>query len=132
MKEIKFRVWDELEKRMWYFGLGDMIVRTIYNYTEWEKLPKMQYIGREDKNGVEVYESDMVDMMVEVNYGGGEMNGAPDNIEIDYYSGEIIYNEELSRFGVNDKANGFIDLIDSNEVILEVLGNIYENEVSNE
>ncbi len=68
MREIKFRAWDDHDKVM--FNLTDRLFFNMYGVA---KLPfytpsgitahavLMQYTGRKDKNGVEIYESDIVE-----------------------------------------------------------------------
>ena len=52
MREIKFRAWDNYEKKMWY-------PRTIgEGFIKMSGL--MQFTGMLDKNGVEIYESDII------------------------------------------------------------------------
>ena len=50
MREIKFRAWDMRVKKMYFGGMDKFL----------ENYPLMQYTGLKDKNGVEIYEGDII------------------------------------------------------------------------
>ena len=62
MREIKFRAWDILEKRMRSdINLWDIKYGEIFPHTPDQRcFELMQYTGLKDKSGVEIYEGDNV------------------------------------------------------------------------
>lgn len=98
MREIKFRVWDELQKQMRQVDLLPLPYKDVL----------MQYTGLKDKNGKEIYEGDVVKIDGDKKYIGeikwnvlgfvcdygidGIKNHLPDYVEI---IGNIYENPEL-------------------------------------
>lgn len=98
MRDIKFRAWDNINKRYYRAVLID-------SYLDVE-----QYTGLKDKNGVEIYEGDIVCQQM----------------RFDETNGVIFWQEEKSRFAIN--LDGFITTITKpQEDSYEVVGNIHEN-----
>ena len=136
MREIKFRSWDKLAKKMSNsYNLqrqptfnsehnGKFCISTISpsgwlgfdGFSENERQIAMQYTGLKDKNEVEIYEGDICRC-----WGGSEFNG--------YYEYNKIYE-------VKWQGSGFEMMIDdcgygwnysSGFEYIEIIGNIYEN-----
>ena len=68
MREIKFRIWDKERKEMINIGRIDIAdgscKPTIFGnvfYDYWNDVELMQYTGLKDKDGVEIYEGDIVE-----------------------------------------------------------------------
>jgi len=130
MKEIKFRVWDKKRKRMLTngicvgFGINGQYVldaddrnwegditwiyeKNITNNLSPDDFVIMQYTGLKDRDGCEIYEGDLVELIT---------------LEGVY---EIVYNEYYARFVCrNIKDDGGGSLFEG--VVKRVIGNIYE------
>jgi len=104
MREIKFRAWDKEVKKIIkpedIIGLEGETSKNLYQ--SWEL---MQFTGLTDKNGVEIYEGDIVQMP----------NWA--------YPTEVIFFKEKCRFCCQLRG-GVNDYIPHHSI---VIGNIYEN-----
>jgi hypothetical protein len=103
MREIKFRAWNSEEKTM--LKPFDLSSNPKYWCDNLKDYPLMQYTGLKDKNGVEIYEGDIIktdtDNIVSVEYSN-------------YYGAYL-----FGGFPTNQ------DEIYKLEI--EVIGNIYEN-----
>jgi len=114
MREIKFRVWDKLNKEMFNVESINFQERRVYrdtvSYREFNDIELMQYTGLKDKNNKEIYEGDILFESF------GER----------YY--RVIFENGSFRaeFKGNFEEYSF-DLIDVVAQSYEVVGNIYEN-----
>jgi len=117
MREIKFRIWEERNKKMWepfdlriYMGMAEYAQEDIQPAGSENRI-LMQYTNLKDKNGKEIYEGDIVNGTdTDIKFGRKYTK-----MKIDFYNGE---------FGVGDKM-GHLGLKHLSEV--EIIGNIYEN-----
>ena len=129
MREIKFRAWNEYEQ---YFldneefainFLGTVFKANLdaevyNNLMNQDSFKIMQYTGLKDKNGVEIYEGDLLQSF----YDDGEIH-------------EVIWHEESASFRVatyldNRHGGSFAELFfmdDIHENCNKIIGNIYEN-----
>lgn len=129
MNNLKFRAWDKANKEMLKIEVLDFFfkeIRVLKNNgsrfsTKFENVEIMQSTGLKDKNGVEIFEGDIVNC-------GYLFNGSPFD-ELDEYEEEKGVVKFLNcGFNIKFKndTNLFIDIMESCEDI-EVIGNIYEN-----
>lgn len=134
-REIKFRVYDKDLKKMRYLNNSHDFIcfdekgNGYYHNMqtglgEWFS-DLMQYTGLKDKNGVEIYEGDILETCE--NYGIGEC----------WLKYEVKYNKELAQFilfpvienGKYNSNNWDIPIYSYHEQAREIIGNIYESEV---
>ena len=140
MREIKFRAWDKEESKMWNknhpvicggtpmlfcgarYNVGKEEV-TVYHFYEKPSLILMQYTGLKDKNGVEIYEGDVVNIIAKT-----ASSKSKDSKRI----GKIFFDDGMGwpcfRAVVWNKKGKTWDYPQSvNLSTIEVIGNIYEN-----
>jgi len=117
MREIRFRAWLPDENR---FGItGDMYILSgfiagLHIKGGIPPIKFLQYTGLKDKNGVEIYEGDIV------RYFEHYENGSPVTCEVKWDSNNLLwgaYFEQTQRH----------HLTQSDSTGIEVIGNIYEN-----
>ncbi len=110
MKELKFRVWDNEQKKFEYFELNNITVSD--RLLTQDKFPVQQFTELYDKNKKPIYEGDRV----RSSYTGNQ----------DFY-GEVIWLEDRASFGVKtgNTFETFEDLMDYMKYF-EVVGNIFQ------
>ncbi|MGE6379963.1 YopX family protein [Peribacillus muralis] len=128
MREIKFRAWNGemtyINDWHWYEANGVHDVEGGLAYGGYAVYTLMQYTGLKDKNGVEIYEGDII--VYEIDNGVG----------IESYCARVFWSENEDEY--KNRLEWLIDYIDINGFDalsrpavynegLQVIGNIHEN-----
>lgn len=143
MRDIKFRAWDKSRLRMYqdpaisvdgvqwelddYFSLNSV-------FLEGSHLDFMQFTGLKDKNGVEIYEGDILEQ--EVSWSNDEYYGDGESADLTYKgyasitaSKGCVINKVLVRDNLegNDEFKKLPHSVSVSGCRSEVIGNIHEN-----
>ncbi|WP_270620698.1 YopX family protein [[Clostridium] innocuum] len=125
MRELKFRAWDLIGKRMLQWGdIMDLPVWEIFPGTpEQRAFSVMQYTGLKDMQEKEIYEGDIIDIHQTV-------NGC--NLFVIVWSdigfgARYLIDRKISREYEYDIKELLDVNIEKYEKSIEVVGNIYEN-----
>ena len=108
MRELKFRAWDDVEKRMYYGNTEqfDDMLGFRFQHFETDKPVYMQYTGLKDKNSKEIYEGDILESNHKL------------------FRFEVIWSEDWAMFTVKGDS---VEALIRWATYCEVIGNIYEN-----
>lgn len=113
MREIKFRAWHKEKEEMIYDNFSVSYNGIPHDPFGFQPLEIMQYTGLKDKNGVEIYEGDILSRTVYKDWKSCDVVFFSEK-EARY---KLLHNNEIG------KEKYFVEDIGE----FEVIGNIYEN-----
>ena len=119
MREIKFRAYDKKENEMFYSSMYQDKTSMAYGLSNFLSEctdiedTLMQYTGLKDKDGVEIYEDDIVKFIPSGEYGLVTTFGSSQNLGIEWENSRTAFFTPMFYLGC--------------ETELEIIGNIYES-----
>ena len=119
MRDIKFRAYDKKENEMFYSSMYQDKTSMAYGLSNFLSEctdiedTLMQYTGLKDKDGVEIYEDDIVKFIPSGEYGLVTTFGSSQNLGIEWENSRTAFFTPMFYLGC--------------ETELEIIGNIYES-----
>ena len=124
-RKIKFRFWSPAGKAFIRDYKYNGLVDELFDEKDFDTLIPQQFTGLIDKNGMEVYEGDLI------NFSCDYTMDLSDRDVIEYKNQEVYYDEKLAGFYFGKDGFQILDKI--MEDTIEVIGNvnIYNDTIEN-
>lgn len=116
MREIKFRAWHTVNKVMYNHKDIPVLLKNVEDDSIWKY---MQYTGWKDKDGIDIYEGDVLRGLASTGLGGKSTKHKERLFEISFVPGRFDMD-----FFVDDSADNYRFLPSPEDC--EVIGNIYQ------
>lgn len=115
-REIEFRAWSKSYKEIVKVDLlGKNKVLSSRTWFDFDDIELMQYVGIKDKNGVKIFEGDIVKMQTR----GFDNKIITCKGVVNFFKTETCFVIELKNININ--------IHEDAQYLYEVVGNIYEN-----
>lgn len=124
-RKIKFRFWCPAGKAFIHDYKYNGLVDELFDEKEYDVLIPQQFTGLIDKNGVEVYEGDLIDFSVNNTVELGDRD------IIDYKNQEVYYDEEFAGFFFGEDGFQILDRIILETIEVAGNANLYNDTIEN-
>ena len=109
-------------------------LKDLFDVDNYEIVARLRFTGLHDKNGVEIYEGDVVKWCYSKHYWEAVISTIPNNKTNTLYAVETYHNcttdetEEINTFERSDSRKGVRNELEYLSKDIEIIGNVYQNQ----